>query len=90
MVSAFRLVADQFQCLVVVGGPSRSAAGALVHLRPDRPHPVRARQRRVAGKSENTQRAGQGEQAFLNALDRAVAFGRWRAADLLRRLSTGS
>ena len=30
----------------------------------------------------NTLRAAHGEQAFLAALDRAVAFGRWRAADV--------
>ena len=37
----------------------------------------------------NTLRAAHGEQAFLAALDRAVAFGRWRAADVRSILAAG-
>jgi transposase/phage tail protein X len=37
----------------------------------------------------NTLRAAHGEQAFLDALDRAVAFGRWRAADVRSILAAG-
>ena len=38
----------------------------------------------------NTLRAAHGEQAFLAALDRAVAFCRWRAADVRSILSAGA
>ena len=38
----------------------------------------------------NTLRAAHGEQAFLAALDRAVAFSRWRAADVRSILATGA
>ena len=38
----------------------------------------------------NTLRAAHGEQAFLDALDRAVAFGRWRAADVRSILAAGA
>jgi hypothetical protein len=38
----------------------------------------------------NTLRAAHGEQAFAAALDRAVAFGRWRAADVRSILSAGA
>jgi transposase len=38
----------------------------------------------------NTLRAAHGEQAFLAALDRAVAFTRWRAADVRSILATGA
>jgi transposase len=38
----------------------------------------------------NTLRAAHGEQAFLAALDRAVAFSRWRAADVRSILAAGS
>src|SRR5215471_15294325 len=38
----------------------------------------------------NTLRAAHGEQAFLAALDRAVAFSRWRAADVRSILSAGA
>ena len=38
----------------------------------------------------NTLRAAHGEQAFLAALDRAVAFGRWRAADVRSILAAGA
>jgi transposase len=38
----------------------------------------------------NTLRAAHGEQAFLGALDRAVAFGRWRAADVRSILAAGA
>ena len=37
----------------------------------------------------NTLRAAHGEQAFLAALDRAVAFCRWRAADVRSILAAG-
>jgi hypothetical protein len=37
----------------------------------------------------NTLRAAHGEQAFTAALDRAVAFGRWRAADVRSILAAG-
>jgi len=37
----------------------------------------------------NTLRAAHGEQAFLAALDRAVAFGRWRAAGVRSILAAG-
>ena len=37
----------------------------------------------------NTLRAAHGEQAFLAALGRAVAFGRWRAADVRSILAAG-
>jgi Mu transposase, C-terminal domain len=37
----------------------------------------------------NTLRAAHGEQEFLAALDRAVAFGRWRAADVRSILAAG-
>ena len=37
----------------------------------------------------NTLRAAHGEQAFVAALDRAVAFGRWRAADVRSILAAG-
>jgi hypothetical protein len=38
----------------------------------------------------NTLRAAHGEQPFLAALDRAVAFGRWRAADVRSILAAGA
>jgi transposase len=38
----------------------------------------------------NILRAAHGEQAFLDALDRAVAFSRWRAADVRSILSAGA
>jgi len=38
----------------------------------------------------NTLRASHGEQAFLAALDRAVAFSRWRAADVRSILAAGA
>ncbi len=38
----------------------------------------------------NTLRAAHGEQVFLAALDRAVAFGRWRAADVRSILAAGA
>ena len=38
----------------------------------------------------NTLRAAHGEQAFLAALDRAVAFSRWRAADVRSILGAGA
>jgi hypothetical protein len=38
----------------------------------------------------NTLRAAHGEEAFAGALDRAVAFGRWRAADVRSILSAGA
>ena len=38
----------------------------------------------------NTLRAAHGEQEFLAALDRAVAFGRWRAADVRSVLAAGA
>jgi transposase len=38
----------------------------------------------------NALRAAHGDQAFLDALDRAVAFGRWRAADVRSILAAGS
>ena len=38
----------------------------------------------------NTLRAAHGQQAFLAALDRAVAFGRWRAADVRSILAAGA
>jgi hypothetical protein len=38
----------------------------------------------------NTLRAAHGEQAFLAALDRAVAFSRWRAADVRSILAAGT
>jgi len=38
----------------------------------------------------NTLRAAHGDQAFLAALDRAVAFGRWRAADVRSILAAGA
>jgi transposase len=38
----------------------------------------------------NTLRAAHGEQAFLDALSRAVAFGRWRAADVRSILAAGA
>src|SRR5262249_20150895 len=38
----------------------------------------------------NTLRAAHGEQAFLGALDRAVAFCRWRAADVRSILAAGA
>ena len=38
----------------------------------------------------NTLRAAHGEQAFLDALDRAVAFCRWRAADVRSILAAGA
>ena len=37
-----------------------------------------------------TLRAAHGDQAFLDALDRAVAFGRWRAADVRSILAAGA
>ena len=37
----------------------------------------------------NTLRAAHGEEAFGAALDRAVAFGRWRAADVRSILAAG-
>jgi phage tail protein X len=37
----------------------------------------------------NTLRAAHGDQAFADALDRAVAFGRWRAADVRSILAAG-
>ncbi len=38
----------------------------------------------------NTLRAAHGQQAFLAALDRAVAFSRWRAADVRSILAAGA
>ena len=38
----------------------------------------------------NTLRAAHGEEAFAAALDRAVAFGRWRAADVRSILAAGA
>lgn len=38
----------------------------------------------------NTLRAAHGEQAFLDALGRAVAFGRWRAGDVRSILAAGA
>jgi hypothetical protein len=38
----------------------------------------------------NTLRAAHGEQPFLDALSRAVAFGRWRAADVRSILAAGA
>jgi transposase/phage tail protein X len=38
----------------------------------------------------NTLRAAHGDQAFLDALDRAVAFSRWRAADVRSILAAGA
>ena len=38
----------------------------------------------------NTLRAAHGEQAFAGALDRAVASGRWRAADVRSILAAGA
>ncbi len=38
----------------------------------------------------NTLHAAHGEQAFLDALSRAVAFGRWRAADIRSILAAGT
>jgi hypothetical protein len=38
----------------------------------------------------NTLRAAHGEQAFGAALERAVAFGRWRAADVRSILAAGA
>jgi hypothetical protein len=38
----------------------------------------------------NTLRAAHGEQAFAEALDRAVAFSRWRAADVRSILAAGA
>jgi transposase len=38
----------------------------------------------------NTLRAAHGDQAFLDALDRAVAFGRWRPADIRSILAAGT
>jgi len=38
----------------------------------------------------NTLRAAHGDQAFLTALDRAVAFSRWRAADVRSILAAGA
>jgi hypothetical protein len=38
----------------------------------------------------NTLRAAHGDQAFLEALGRAVAFGRWRAADVRSILAAGA
>jgi hypothetical protein len=38
----------------------------------------------------NTLHAAHGEQAFLAALGRAVAFGRWRAADVRSILAAGA
>jgi len=38
----------------------------------------------------NTLRAAHGEQAFLAALDRAIAFSRWRAADVRSILGAGA
>jgi hypothetical protein len=38
----------------------------------------------------NTLRAAHGEQDFLAALDRAVAFSRWRAADVRSILAAGA
>jgi Integrase core domain len=38
----------------------------------------------------NTLRAAHGDQAFLDALDRAVAFCRWRAADIRSILAAGA
>ncbi len=38
----------------------------------------------------NTLRAAHGDQEFLAALDRAVAFGRWRAADVRSILAAGA
>jgi phage tail protein X len=37
----------------------------------------------------NTLRAAHGDHQFLAALDRAVAFGRWRAADVRSILAAG-
>ena len=37
----------------------------------------------------NTLRAAHGDQAFADALDRAVAFSRWRAADVRSILAAG-
>jgi hypothetical protein len=37
-----------------------------------------------------TLRAAHGEEAFAAALDRAVAFGRWRAADIRSILAAGA
>ena len=38
----------------------------------------------------NTLRAAHGKEAFLDALDRAVAFCRWRAADIRSILAAGA
>jgi hypothetical protein len=38
----------------------------------------------------NTLRAAHGDQAFLDALDRAVAFSRWRADDIRSILAAGA
>ncbi len=38
----------------------------------------------------NTLRAAHGEEAFAAALDRAVAFSRWRAADVRSILGAGA
>jgi transposase len=38
----------------------------------------------------NTLRAAHGDEAFADALDRAVAFGRWRAADIRSILAAGA
>ena len=41
------------------------------------------------GVSVNTLRAAHGDDAFAAARDRAVAFGRWRAADVRSILAAG-
>ena len=76
--------------------PKTAAEKAVLRARPGRGgvHHRRRRGRATPGWAPelaelNTLRAAHGEQAFLAALDRAVAFGRWRAADVRSILAAG-
>ena len=71
-----KTVAEKESCsLGPVAGAFITGAAAAGHTR--------------LGPELNTLRAAHGEEAFRAALDRAVAFGRWRAADVRSILAAG-
>ena len=70
----------------------RSSARSARSPRRSSPAPPRRGATRLGSELAelNTLRAAHGQQAFLAALDRAVAFGRWRAADVRSILAAGA
>ena len=75
-------------------GPRRRRSSARSARPPRRSSPARPRPGHTRLGPElaelNTLRAAHGEQAFAAALDRAVAFSRWRAADVRSILGAGA